>query len=204
MTQDAAPARPGPTRRLYNWTMRLARGRHAWPALGAVSFAESSFFPIPPDVMLVPMALADRQRALLLAAWCTAASVIGGLFGYAIGALLFDSVGQWLINLYGAEHHMDTFKGWYAEYGAWVVLVAGITPFPYKIVTIASGIVGYNLALFIVLSIIARGARFFMVAGLIYFFGEPIRDFIERRMEMVGFGMLGLLVGGFLLVRYVA
>jgi membrane protein YqaA with SNARE-associated domain len=198
----APPARRGPMRALYEWTMANAKGRHAWAALFAVSFAESSFFPIPPDVMLVPMCLADRKRSLLLAAWCTLASVIGGMAGYAIGALLYDSLGQWLIALYGAGGEVQAFRALYAEYGAWIILVKGLTPIPYKIVTILSGFAGYDFAMFMLLSAITRGGRFFLVAGLLYLFGERVRAFIERRLEWAMLVVLAVVIAGFLIARY--
>jgi membrane protein YqaA with SNARE-associated domain len=190
-------------RELYAWTMANAGGRHAWWALFAVSFSESSFFPIAPDVMLIPMVLASRKRAFLLAAWCTLASVLGGLFGYAIGALLFESLGQWLISAYGYGQSLEAFRSFYAEWGAWVILIKGLTPIPYKIVTIASGFAGYSLPMFVVLSVLTRGARFFLVAGLIYKFGEPIRDFLEKRLEAAMLVALATIVIGVVLARYV-
>ncbi len=188
-----------PLRRCYFWLMRHAEGRHAWTMLAGVSFAESSFFPIPPDVMLVPMALADRKRAMLLAAWCTLWSVLGGIVGYAIGALLFESVGQWVISLYGYASEMDAFRALYSEYGAWIILLKGVTPIPYKLVTIASGFAEYNLFMFVLLSVITRGARFAIVAGLLAYYGEPVRNFIEKRLELVTLGMLAIVVLGFVL-----
>ncbi len=190
-------------RNLYAWTMRLAEGPRALLALIVVSFAESSFFPLPPDTLLIPMVLAQRERAWRLALWCTAASVAGGVVGYAIGALLYDSLGKWIINLYGYGDRIETFRESYAAWGAWIILLKGLTPIPYKLVTIASGFAGYNFALFVVLSIVTRGLRFFLVAGLLYIYGEPIRDFIERRLRTVTFGMLAVIVSGFVIVRYV-
>ena len=190
-------------RRIYDWTIAHAASKNAFWVLGGVSFAESSFFPIPPDVMLVPMVLADRKRAFLLAGWCTLTSVIGGIVGYAIGALLFDSVGQWLVGLYGYGDEMDSFRAYYAEYGAWIILIKGMTPIPYKLVTIASGFAGYNFLAFVILSALTRGARFFLVAGLLHVFGEPIRAFIEKRLGLVLFGVLGGIVAGFLVAHYV-
>jgi membrane protein YqaA with SNARE-associated domain len=194
--------KPGLIRACYNWTMNNASKRHAWWTLGAVSFAESSFFPIPPDVMLVPMVLADRKRAFLLAAWCTLASVLGGIAGYAIGAVLYDSVGQWLIAAYGYGNQMEEFRALYNEYGAWIILIKGATPIPYKLVTIASGFAGYAFPVFVILSVITRGARFFLVAGLLYYFGEPVRNFIEKRLELALLTALGVVVAGFLIARY--
>ena len=199
---ELAVRRGGPVRNLYDWVMRHAAGPHAFWYLGAIAFAESSFFPIPPDVMLVPMALADRRRAFYLAGWCTLMSVTGGILGYIIGALLYDSVGQWLIAIYGYGDRLEEFRRLYAEYGAWIILIKGLTPIPYKLVTIASGFAGYNFAAFVVLSAITRGARFLIVAGLLYRFGEPVRGFIEKRLELVMLGLLAVIVAGFIIARY--
>jgi membrane protein YqaA with SNARE-associated domain len=204
MTESTTSGRkPGLIRNAYNWTMGNASKPHAWWTLGAVSFAESSFFPIPPDVMLVPMVLADRKRAFLLAAWCTLASVLGGIAGYAIGALLYDSLGQWLIGAYGYGAEMQEFRALYNEYGAWIILIKGATPIPYKLVTIASGFAGYAFGAFIILSVITRGARFFLVAGLLYFFGQPVRNFIEKRLELTLLAAVFVVIAGFLIARYV-
>ncbi len=202
MTENTRAEKRGIFRSLYDWTMANASGRYAWAALFAVSFAESSFFPIAPDVMLLPMVLADRKRAFLLAGWCTLASVLGGMLGYAIGALLYDSLGQWLIRAYGYGQSLETFRAAYTEWGAWIILIKGLTPIPYKLVTIASGFAGYNFAMFVALSAITRGARFTLVAGLVYWFGEPIRNFVEKRLELAMFIVLATIVGGFLLARY--
>ena len=188
---------------MYNWTMTFAGHRRATPALAAVSFTESSFFPIPPDVLLVPMVLANREKAWYYAAVCTLASVVGGIFGYAIGALLYDSVGLWLMDLYGYGAQVDAFRQKYAEWGTWVILIKGLTPIPYKIVTITSGFAGYDLLWFIVLSVITRAGRFFLVAGLLYFYGEPVRSFIEKRLELVMASIAVIFVGGFVIARYV-
>jgi membrane protein YqaA with SNARE-associated domain len=171
-------------------------------ALIAVSFAESSFFPIAPDVMLIPMVLANRQRAFLLAAWCTLASVIGGMLGYAIGALLYNSVGHWLIAAYGYGDKLEAFRAAYAEWGSWIILIKGLTPIPYKIVTIASGFAGYNFALFVILSAITRGARFGVEAALLFRFGDPVRGFIEKRFNYVMLAVLAAIAGGFVVARY--
>lgn len=190
-------------RRMYEWTLNLAGHRHAVWALGGVSFAESSFFPIPPDVLLVPMVLANRERAYMLAAWCTLTSVVGGVLGYAIGLFLYDSVGQWIMSLYGHVDAIDAFRQAYNEWGAAIILLKGLTPIPYKIVTIASGFAGYDFFLFILLSAITRGARFFIVAFLLVRYGEPIQTFIERRLEVVTTVLLVVIVGGFVIARYV-
>lgn len=190
-------------RRLYDWMMRLAGHRRALPALAAISFAESSFFPIPPDVMLVPMVLAQRSKAFLIATVCTVASVIGGLFGYAIGYFLFETIGAWVISVYHLEGAMETFRSEFAEYGTWIILVKGLTPIPYKLVTIASGVAHFDLFTFIWASIVTRGLRFFIVAGLLWKFGDPIRTFIEKRLEVLTWAFLAALIGGFIAVKYV-
>jgi membrane protein YqaA with SNARE-associated domain len=189
-------------RRLYDWTLSLA-GRPAAPyALGAVSFSESSFFPVPPDVMLVPMALARPDRAWHYALITTITSVLGGLLGYAIGALLYDSVGVWLFNLYGLTQGAEAFRAAYAEYGHWIILLKGLTPIPYKLVTITSGFAGYDLFWFIVLSIITRGARFFFLAALLGRFGPAIKDVLDKHFNAVMAGLVATIVLGFAGFRY--
>jgi membrane protein YqaA with SNARE-associated domain len=190
-------------RKLYDWMMRLAGHRHAIPAMAAISFAESSFFPIPPDVMLVPMVLAQRSKAFLIAAVCTVSSVLGGLAGYAIGYFLFETIGAWVINLYNLQGAMETFRQEFAEYGTWIILVKGLTPIPYKLVTIASGVAHFDLFTFVWASILTRGVRFFAVAGLLWKFGDPIRNFIEKRLEVLTWVFLAALIGGFVVVKYV-
>jgi membrane protein YqaA with SNARE-associated domain len=189
-------------RGLYDKVVELSKGRHALPALAAVSFAESSFFPIPPDVILVPMALANPEKARLYALVCTIASVFGGILGYAIGALLFDTLGQWLIKVYGYGENFEAFRAAYAQWGAWIILIKGLTPIPFKIVTIASGFAGYNLLYFIVLSLITRGARFFLEAELLRIYGEPIREFIEKRLGLLAAVGAALLIVLYFAVRY--
>lgn len=183
--------------------MRLAGHRHAVPALAAVSFTESSFFPIPPDVMLIPMILANRAKAWLIATVCTVSSVAGGVFGYAIGFYLFDTVGRRVVDFYGYGDKFATFQGWYNEWGLLIVFVAGITPLPYKVFTIASGVTGLPLATFIAGSVVSRGLRFFIEAALLWWIGEPIRTFVERNLQWVTVVFVGLLVGGFVLLRLV-
>lgn len=189
-------------RRLYDWTMSLADHPKALWALATVSFVESSFFPIPPDVLMIPMILANRSKAWLIALVCTVASVLGALLGYYIGWGLLESVGQPVLEFYGKSARFDEFAAKYNEYGAWAVLIAGVTPFPFKVVTIASGATGLSLPIFIVSAIIARALRFFLVAGLLWKFGEPIRDFIENRLGLVFTVFCILLVGGFLALGY--
>jgi membrane protein YqaA with SNARE-associated domain len=184
-------------RRLYDWCIDAAGKPHAAWILGGVSFAESSFFPAPPDVMLIPMALARPDRAYYFAGLCTVASVVGGLFGYFIGAELYATLGQWLINLYGYGGKMEAFRDAYAHYGAWIILLKGLTPIPYKLVTITSGFAGFNLGLFIVLSIITRGARFYLLAFLLNRYGERARHIIEERLGLWTAIFLAVLVIGF-------
>lgn len=190
-------------RGLYNWTLRVARHRHAIPGMAGVSFAESSFFPIPPDVMLVPMILARRDQAYLIATVCTVASVAGGVFGYAIGYFLYDSLGVWLINLYGMHDGAAEFRTWYAEWGAAIILVKGLTPIPFKLVTIASGLAGFNFGLFVLTAAITRGVRFFAIAFLLKRYGAPIEAFIEERLTLVSWVLLGLLAAGFTAVALI-
>ena len=168
-------------RRLYDWCIAAADKPYAVWMLGIVSFAESSFFPIPPDVMLIPMSLAQPKRAWLFALVCTVTSVAGGVLGYAIGALLYDSIGGWIIQLYGYGDKVEQFRAAYAEYGSWIILLKGLTPIPYKLVTITSGFAGYSLGLFILFSIITRGARFYVLAFLLHRYGPRARAIIEGR-----------------------
>lgn len=184
-------------RAMYDWVLRMAHHRHAYRALAAVSFAESSFFPIPPDAMMVPMILARRDKAYTIAAICTAASVLGGIFGYAIGYFLLESLGQWVISLYHMQDKIAQFQTTYAEYGAAIILLKGLTPIPFKLVTIASGIAHFNFPLFVILATITRGARFFIIAALLKRFGEPVQAFIEKRLNLFAWGFLILLVAGF-------
>jgi membrane protein YqaA with SNARE-associated domain len=187
-------------RALYDWTLRLAHHRHANVSLAVVSFAESSIFPIPPDVMLVPMILARRDQAYRIAAICTLASIAGGMLGYAIGYFLYDSVGLWLVNLYGVHDAIHEFRVWYDSWGAAVILIKGLTPIPFKVVTIASGFFEYNFVAFVLLAGITRGARFFLMAWLLRRYGASMKVFIEKRLNLIGAVVLALLAGGFLLV----
>lgn len=187
-------------RELYQWVMRQARSRHAPAVLFAVAFAESSFFPIPPDVMLAPMVVARPQKAWFYAALCTLASVLGGLLGYAIGFYL-EPVGRWLLNLLGHADGQAAFQQWYAQYGVWVILIKGLTPLPYKLVTITSGLAHFNLGIFIAASIVTRGARFTITAALLKRFGPEIQAQVEKRLMLwTGIGV-ATLVGAFVAVR---
>ena len=184
-------------RRIYDWCVDAADKPHAVWILGGVAFAESSFFPVPPDIMLLPMSLAQPKRAWLYASVCTVASVLGGVLGYAIGALLYDSVGHWLINLYGLGDKVEAFRASYAEWGALIILLKGLTPIPYKLVTITSGFAGYNIWLFILFSIITRGGRFFMAAIVLNRYGEWIKVRIERHLALSVAILAIVLVAGF-------
>ena len=188
-------------RRFYNWTMGLAGHRNAVPALATVSFIESSIFPIPPDIMLIPMVLANKTRAFRLAFICTVASVFGGLLGYVIGVFLFDEIGRPLLEFYGFASKFKEFQVKYNDWGAWAVFVAGITPFPYKVITILSGVTSLNLTIFITASLAARGLRFFIVAGLLWKFGDPIRTLIEKYLSLLFILLSALLVGGFIAIK---
>jgi membrane protein YqaA with SNARE-associated domain len=189
-------------RHLYDWTMGLAGHRHALPALAGVSFVESSLFPVPPDVLLIPMVLARRERAFTIALVCTLASVVGGFLGYAIGYALFEAVGRPILAFYGAEAQFAQFRAAYAEWGWWIVMGAGFTPFPYKVVTIASGVVGLDPIVFGLASLVSRAARFYLVAALLWRFGPPMRRFIEGNLPLLAAVLFLLLLGGFLAARY--
>jgi membrane protein YqaA with SNARE-associated domain len=189
-------------RSLYDWTLSLAARPSAPYALALVSFSESSFFPVPPDVMLVPMMLARPDKAWSYALICTVASVLGGILGYFIGLGLYDSIGAWLFHLYGLTEGAETFRHAYAEYGHWVILLKGLTPIPYKLVTITSGFAGYHLGWFIVLSILTRGARFFLVALLMSQFGPRIKTIIDDNFNLVATLAIAAIVGGFVAFRF--
>jgi membrane protein YqaA with SNARE-associated domain len=184
-------------KRLYDWTLSLAESPRATWALGLIAFAESSFFPIPPDVILVPMTLAKPKKAWFYAGICTIASVTGGILGYYIGAALYDTLGQWLIGLYGYAEKVDALRVFYDKWGWAFILVKGFTPIPYKLVTIVSGLLGYNFFLFLLLSLITRGARFFVLAALINNFGEPIKRLLERHFAAFMLILLAIIVFGF-------
>ncbi|WP_226782712.1 YqaA family protein [Oceaniglobus trochenteri] len=189
-------------RSLYTWVLGLAESRHALWALAIVAFLESSVFPIPPDVLMIPMILARPSRAWLIAGIALVASVLGGLLGYWIGAGLFESVGRPVLEFYGKDVYFDDFSARYNAWGAWAVLIAGVTPFPFKVITILSGSTALSLPVFIVASIVSRGLRFFIVAALLWKFGAPIRDFIERRLGLMFSLFVIVLLGSFYLVKF--
>jgi membrane protein YqaA with SNARE-associated domain len=200
---EYALRRPSMLRRLYDWCIAAADKPHATWLMGAVSFVESSFFPVPPDAMLVPMALARPDKAWFYATVCTITSVAGGVLGYLIGAWLYDSVGLWLIGLYGYGDKVEAFRAAYAEWGGWIILIKGLTPIPYKIVTIASGFAGYNLLLFVLLSIVARGMRFYVVAFLLNRYGVQARAMLEERLGLWVTVAAVVLVAGIIAALYV-
>jgi len=181
----------------YEWLLKKAAGPYADHTLAAVAFAESSFFPIPPDIMLVPMVLARPERAWRSAAICTGASVAGGLLGYAIGYWLLASIGHWIIALYHLEGGLAHFQEEFARYGVAIILIKGLTPIPFKLVTIACGIAHFSLSSFILASLATRGGRFFLVAGLVKRFGAPVQVFIERYLTWVLLAILAAIVAGF-------
>lgn len=189
-------------RRLYDWTIALAASRHSEKALVGISFAESSFFPLPPDLLLIPMVLAERAKAFRYATLCTLASVAGGIAGYLIGAFLFEEFAKPILEFYGYGAKFEEFVGWYNDWGFWFVFGAGLTPFPYKVITIASGATGLDFLVFLLASIISRGPRFFIEAGLLYWLGPPIRNFIEKRLGLVFTLFLVLLIGGIVFARF--
>jgi membrane protein YqaA with SNARE-associated domain len=196
-----AAARLGWLRGLYDWAMAQAERPYALWTLALIAFVESSVFPIPPDVLLIPMVLAAPTRAWLIAGVCTLSSVVGGLAGYAIGALLFGTVGEPILQFYGYLERFAEFQAAYNDWGAWIVFGAGLTPFPYKVITIASGVTRLDLATFMIASVLARGLRFFVLAALLWWFGPPIRRFIERNLGWLTVVFFALLFGGFVVLK---
>ncbi len=190
-------------RSLYNRTLHLAESRHALRALMAISFAESSFFPIPPDVLLAPMVVAKREKAWIYAGLCTLFSVLGAFLGYAIGHFFFEAVGEPVLAFYGYEDKFETFQKVFNAWGWWIVIMAGFTPFPYKVITITSGLMGLNLPIFATASFLSRGLRFFLVAGLLWKFGPPIKDYIDRNLGWISVAGFLVLLGGFYAVKFV-
>ena len=189
-------------RRLYDWTLDLSARPGATRALAVVSFIESSFFPIPPDAMIVPMIVANRERAWRIAAVASVFSVLGGFFGYLIGYLFFESVGQWVLDFYGYNEKFDRVQAFFNEWGAWFVAAAGFTPLPYKVITIASGVTQLDLLVFGIASALSRSARFFLEAAILWYFGPPVRAFVEKRLGLVAAVSFLLLIGGFVALKY--
>lgn len=190
-------------RRMYDWVLHWADTPYGTPALFILSFAESSFFPVPPDVLLIALVLGARQRWFRYALICTVASVVGGLGGYFIGYALFETVGRKIIAFYQAEHYYEKVMAWYARYDYWIVFVAALTPIPYKVFTIASGVFHMNLLGFSLVSVVGRGMRFFAVAALLYWFGPPMKRIIDKYFDLLCVAFVVLLVGGFLVIKLI-
>jgi membrane protein YqaA with SNARE-associated domain len=189
-------------RKVYDWTLRLSAHRHATWALAGVSFVESSVFPIPPDIVLIPMCISKREKSFYYATVCTVASVLGGLLGYAIGYFLYETLGKQIIEFYGAGANFAAMQAKYAEYGGWIIFAKGLTPIPFKILTILSGVMKLDLGVFVLSSIACRAIRFYLVAGLLWKFGAPIQIFIEKYLGWVTLAFLILLVGGFVAIKH--
>lgn len=189
-------------RKLYQWTMKLAASKNAPTALFFIALAESSFFPIPPDLLLIPMVLAAPKRGLYLAAICTLGSALGGALGYFIGFQFFQWIGEPIIQLYGIEHRYHALAELFKQYDVWIVGIAGFSPIPYKLFTITAGALHSNFPLFIIVSILSRGARFFLVAGLLIWGGDSLRNLVEKHLELLTATLMIMLVGTFLVVRY--
>lgn len=188
-------------RGLYDWTLSLAGRKNAMTLLAIVAFVESSVFPIPPDVLILPMILAAREKAWKIAAVATVASVLGGLAGYGIGLFLYESVGQPLVSFYGYTEDFSQFQSLYQEWGAWIVFGAGLTPFPFKVITVASGAMALNPIVFILAALLARGLRFYLEAALLWKYGPSIKAFVEKRLVLVTLIAFFLLIGGFAAIR---
>jgi membrane protein YqaA with SNARE-associated domain len=187
---------------LYDWTLDLAASPHAVWALAAISFVESSVFPLPPDLLLIPMILAAPDQAWFLATVATASSVAGGFLGYAIGRFAFDTIGMRVLRFYGVVDKYQALEGLYRRWGVWIIILKGMTPIPYKVVTIASGAFHFDVTRFGLASVVCRAIRFYLLAALIWKFGEPIKEFIEGRLALVSTVFAVLLVGGFVALRY--
>lgn len=203
MAQTATEKRPNIIKRCYNWVLGWADSRWGALALFLLAFAESSFFPIPPDILLIALCLGQPKRAFRFAAICTAGSVIGAIGGYAIGAGLWGVVDHWFIPGIFSQEAFDSVGNLYNEWNFWAVFAAGFTPIPYKIFTIAAGVFSINIPMFILASVIARGARFTLFAWLIWQFGAPIKAFIDKYFNLLAIAFTALLIGGFMLIKYV-
>lgn len=189
-------------KKMYQWTLHVSEKTNAVWVLAAVAFIESSFFPIPPDIVLIPLVLANRNKAFMLATVCTASSVMGGIFGYFIGDFLYESVTVPILNFYHYTQQFESFVAQYHKYGAWIVFGAGITPFPYKIITIASGVAHLDLWVFSIASVLARGIRFFLVAWLLWKWGQPMKVYIEKNLGWLSILFFVLLIGSFVLLKF--
>jgi membrane protein YqaA with SNARE-associated domain len=192
---------PGVVRRMYDWCLEAADTKRAQYIMYLMAFAESSFFPLPPDLMLIPMILANRLLAWRLAFWATVSSVIGGMAGYAIGFYLFASFGQWIIDSYQLQSAFDRFQTDFQNYGFWIIVLKGLTPIPYKLVTIASGVAKFDLAQFVTASVIARSFRFYLLATILYFFGPIAKQYIEKYLTLALLASLAIILIGFAIVK---
>jgi len=182
--------------------MSFSANRHAMWALFFIAFVESSFFPIPPDILLLPMVLAARGNAWKIAAVCTIGSVLGGIAGYGIGFFLYESVGRPVLDFYGYGAKFEAFQALYNEWGAWIVAAGGLTPLPFKVITIASGVTGLDMVTFTIASVLSRGLRYYLIAALLWYFGAPIRTFIEKYLAWIVTGGFVLLLGGFVAIKF--
>lgn len=189
------------TKKIYDKTLDLASRPNALTWLFAIAFIESSFFPIPPDIMIIPMVLATPKQAYKIASTATMASVLGGCLGYAIGVFGFELIAKPLLEFYGYMENFHKFENYYHQYGAWIVFIAGLTPIPYKLITIASGVVRLDLVVFTIASILARGMRFYLIAWLLKRFGEPMKTFIEKNLNLLSIIFVILLIGGFAIIK---
>ena len=190
-------------KKLYDWVLHWAETPYAIPALFILSFTESSFFPVPPDVLLITLAISIPRKAFKYALICTVGSILGGMLGYLIGLKLIDAIGMPILNFYGAMDKYEYIQALYKKYDAWAVGVAGFTPIPYKVFTIAAGAFKIDFPVFVLASLAGRAGRFFLVAGIIYFFGPTIKDFIDKYFNLLCFAFMILLIGGFILIKYV-
>ena len=184
-------------RPLYDWILRQAEKPYAEGILFLMAMAEASVFPLPPDILLLPMVIAQRDKAWRFAAICTAGSVLGGLIGYSIGALAMATLGQWIVETYHLQNAFQTFHDQFNKWGVWIIIAKGLMPIPFKLVTIASGVAGLNLGAFVLAAALTRGMRFFLIAALVRKFGEPIRIFIEKYLTWIALGVLAVIIGGF-------
>jgi len=190
-------------RKLYDWTLEKSKHPRAVIFLSVISFAESSFFPIPPDIILIPMIIANKIKAWVYAFVCTISSVLGGVGGYLIGYYFYNSIGFLIINYYALDNKFSDLETYYNEYGIWIVLGAGFTPFPFKLITIASGLFGLNIFLFVFISFIARGLRFYLIASLLRIFGDTIVKIIDKYFNILSILFFVLLIGSFIFIKYI-
>ena len=191
-----------PLRKLYDWVLHWAETPYGAPALFVLALAESSFFPVPPDVLLIALCLGAATRSMRFALICTAGSLVGGVMGYGIGYFGYEAIGQPIIEMYHGQPVMDKVAGLYSEYGFWGVLVAAVTPIPYKVFTISSGFFKFDFPTFFFASVIGRSLRFYLVATLIWKFGPPVKSFIDRYFNVLTVVFTVLLLGGFFALKY--